>query len=112
MGKDEGDGGTSLSANHKSLFSGSCVIMDKEKRLLQYINRLEQTNMILLEGLKQCHTLLSSIAEIVPDPYGWQSLLHEFEAMIQAAEREKRQNLGREVNFPAYTAEHQKSKPN
>lgn len=61
--------------------------MDYEKMLLQYINRLEQTNLILLEGLKQCHTLLSSIAEIVPDPYDWQNLLNEFQEMIQAAER-------------------------
>ena len=92
MGEDRGDGGTSLSVNHKSLLSGSCVIMDKEKMLLQYINRLEQTNMILLEGLKQCHTLLSSIAEIVPDPYGWQNLLNEFQEMIQAAEREEKKS--------------------
>lgn len=67
------------------------VIMDSEKALLQYIDRLEQTNLILLKGLKQCHTLLSNLAEIVPDPSGWQYLLNEFEAMIQAAERENRQ---------------------
>lgn len=97
---------------HKILQSGSCVIMDKETRLLQYINRLEQTNVILLEGLKQCHTLLSSIAEIVPDPYGWQNLLQEFEAMIQVAEKEKKENLGRQVNFPANKAGHQKAKAN
>jgi len=64
--------------------------MDYEKMLLQYINRLEQTNLILLEGLKQCHTLLSSIAEIVPDPYDLQNLLNEFQEMIQAAEKENR----------------------
>jgi hypothetical protein len=75
--------------------------MDYETRLRQYINRLEQTNHILLEGLKQCHTLLSSLAEIVPDPDVWQNMLNEFEEMIRAAEREEGKNPQWELNQTA-----------
>ena len=63
--------------------------MDKEaeQKMLEYIVALEKTNKQLVASLKLCLELLSTLQPEVPDQQKWQSMLKEFEKIIEVGEK-------------------------
>jgi len=63
--------------------------MDKEaeQKMLEYIVALEKTNKQLVTSLKLCVELLSTLQPEVPDQQKWQSMLKEFEKIIEVGEK-------------------------
>jgi len=61
--------------------------MTKEAKMMEYFVALEETNKQLVTSLKLCVELLSTLQPEVPDQQKWQSMLKEFERIIEVGEK-------------------------
>ena len=60
---------------------------ESEQKMFAYIDALEKTNKQLVISLKLCVELLSTLQPEVPDQKKWQSMLKEFEKIIEVGEK-------------------------
>ena len=60
---------------------------EAEQKRLEYMVALEKTNEQLVKSLKLCVEVLSSMQTNVPDQEKWQSMLKEFENIIEVGEK-------------------------